>query len=361
MGEVLQALSPEGETVALKTVLWPQGLDARSRWETVERFQREARAARSLAHPNICQVLDIGAEEDTFFIVMEFLDGQTVAELIQLAGAVKAERCVEIMLGACGALAFAHEQGIVHRDIKPANIMILRNGQVKLTDFGLASIVHEAGVTQTGTTMGTFAYMSPEQTRGEKLDARSDIFSLGSTFYEMLSGHRPFQGEGPGVIVNQILTKDPATLEGIPSHISLTVNKCMRKQPEHRFQSVTEILDRLRQPAQAQASSSETAILPGGPPGSVYASPPVTQIAKRVAQQPPAPAETSAVSGRPPDLRCTKCNEAMTKTTPSCWRCGTPNPLISQRKHREDHGKELRAALSDLAPRKKRGWLKRGR
>jgi hypothetical protein len=178
MGTVYQALSPEGAMVAIKTVLWPESVDPRTRWEAIERFQREARAASSLSHPNICQVLDFGADEDSLYIVMEFLEGNTVRQLIGDAGAIKVDRAVEIVSSVGEALAHAHDQGIIHRDVKPENIMILRGGQAKLTDFGLASVASQQTMTMPGTTMGTMSYMSPEQVRGEKVDARSDIFSL---------------------------------------------------------------------------------------------------------------------------------------------------------------------------------------
>jgi serine/threonine-protein kinase len=161
MGTVYQALSPEGATVALKTVRWPESVDPRGRWEAIERFQREARAASSLTHPNICHVLDFGADEDSLYIVMEFLDGNTVRQLIGDAGVIRMDRAVEIVSSVGEALAHAHDQGIVHRDVKPENIMILRGGQAKLTDFGLASVASQQTMTMPGTTMGTMFYMSP--------------------------------------------------------------------------------------------------------------------------------------------------------------------------------------------------------
>ncbi len=357
MGKVYQARSSRGETVALKTVLWPENMDPRTRWEVVERFQREARAARSLDHPNICQVLDIGADDDTFFIVMEFLDGQTVGDLIQFAGAVKVERAMEIIISVCEGLAYAHEQGIVHRDIKPDNIMLLRDGRAKLTDFGLASITQEASVTQTGTTLGTFFYMSPEQAKGSKLDARSDIFSLGATFYEMVTGRRPFLGDAPGEVIGQVLSSDPPPIENVPSHISRTVNKCLRKAPHHRFQNAREIIQSLRM--QTAAPGSKTAVIPSGRPGPVYVD---SSPTARAAPDKTRPEEKPASRKRIPDLSCSKCNEPMSKNTPSCWRCGTPNPLLQSRKHRQQHSAAMQDALRDLTPaKKKRSWFRRGR
>jgi len=359
MGKVFEGLSPQGATVAIKTMLLAEGLDARTRWETVERFQREARAARSLVHPNIVQVLDIGADQETFFIVMEFLDGQSVGQLVDLAGAVRVERAVEIMIPACEALAYAHDQGVVHRDIKPDNIMVLRNGTVKVTDFGLASIVAERGVTQTGTVMGTFAYMSPEQAKGEKLDARSDIFSLGVSFWEMLSGHPPFQGE-TAVVLNKLLHEEPPAISGLPPHITRTLNKCLRKQPEYRFQNAREIITSLRTPTVA-AETTGTVVLrrptpaPSPTPGGTGQG---------------APAKPGGSPGRPAPqptpgptvYRCQKCREPMNKNASSCWKCGTPNPLMAERTQHDKFQREMLDALrGTTAPPKKGGWWKKGK
>ena len=359
-GKGFLAGAPEGDTRALKTVVFPEGIDARARWETVERFQREARAARSLDHPNICQVLDIGADQDTFFIVMEFLDGQSLRQQIDATRAIEMPRTVEIMNQICEALAYAHDQGIVHRDIKPDNIMILQSGAVKLMDFGLASIVHESGVTQTGTTMGTFSYMSPEQARGEKLDLRSDIFSLGITFYEMLTGRQPFQGEAPGAVLNLILNKEPAPVASLPIHVSRTLGKCLRKQPTYRFQSAREIINSLGRAATTPTIQG-TMVLPAKKPPAAPSQPPAPSArltAPPASSARPTGGATQPSSVRPtPDLRCPKCQEPMTASTPSCWRCGTPNPAISQRKHYQATKTAIGQAVKDFDRKKKRGWF----
>jgi serine/threonine-protein kinase len=353
MGKVLQALSPQGQTVAIKTMLLPEGIDARARWETVERFQREARAARSLVHPNIVQVLDIGADQDTFFIVMEYLDGQTVRELIELAGAITLDRAVDIMTVACEALAYAHDQDIIHRDVKPDNIMVLRNGLVKLTDFGLAAIVTERGVTQTGTVMGTFYYMSPEQARGEKLDARSDIFSLGATFYEMLTGQPPFPGDSPAAVLSKILNSDPPLVQGLPPHVSRTLGRCLRKQPQYRFQHAREIIASLRA-GEAGTSVTRTAVVPGRPitpppaapaPGSVGSATPSGGVAF----------SRSAAETPMPGFRCSKCGERMDPKVAACWQCGAPNSLMAQRTERAKRQQQINQALSGFSPNKKGG------
>jgi serine/threonine-protein kinase len=353
MGKVLQALSPQGQTVAIKTMLLPEGIDARARWETVERFQREARAARSLVHPNIVQVLDIGADRDTFFIVMEYLDGQTVRELIELAGAIKLDRAVDIITVACEALAYAHDQGIIHRDIKPDNIMVLRNGVVKLTDFGLAAIVVERGVTQTGTVMGTFCYMSPEQARGEKLDARSDIFSLGATFYEMLTGQPPFAGDSPGAVLGNILNSDPPPVPGLPPHLSRTLGRCLRKQPQYRFQQAREIIASLRA-TETATPATRTAVLPGRPitPPPAAASPRSPGTSSQLGG---AAFSRSAAETPMPGFRCSKCGERMDPKVAACWKCGAPNSLMLRRTEQTKSQQQINRALSEYSPPRKRG------
>jgi serine/threonine-protein kinase len=345
MGKVFQALSPSGDTVALKTMLLPEGLDARTRWETVERFQREARAARSLTHPAIVQVLDIGADGDTFFIVMEYLDGQTIREIVTAIGPISVARAVEIASSACQALAYAHDQGIIHRDVKPDNIMVLRGGATKLTDFGLAAIVVEKGVTQTGTVMGTFSYMSPEQVRGEKLDARSDLFSLGATLYEMLSGRQAFPGDTPAVVLNHILKDEPAPIADLPPHVSRTLTRCLRKDPLQRFQSARELAASLQGKAADQPVG--TAILPGR--------------AAAPAAPAPAPEIVASLTAPPPVFRCSKCGEPMSKTAPSCWKCGEPNSLMAMHREEAKRQHQVDSLLRNFRPRsgKPSRWRRR--
>jgi len=347
MGRVFQALSPQGATVAVKTMLLAEGLSARARWETVERFQREARAARSLSHPGIVQVLDIGADQDTFFIVMEFLDGQSIRELLDSSGAIQVERAVEIAVAVCQALAYAHDQGVIHRDVKPENIMVLQDAAVKLADFGLASIISENSVTLTGTIMGTFGYMSPEQVAGEKLDPRSDIFSLGATLYEMVAGRRPFHAESPPAVLNRILKEDPPPLQGLPAHVSRTLNRCLRKRPEHRFQGARDVIDALQFSGDAPATAG-TAVLPGRS----QASAPAANLTHDIA---------ASLTAPPPAFRCSKCGEPMSRNVAACWKCGAPNSLMSMRAEQMRRQQEVDRVLRGLAPPDKGSRWKRRR
>ena len=383
MGTVYLARSSEGQDVALKTIIFPQGLNARARWETVERFQREARAARSLTHDNICQVLDTGADGETFFIVMEYLDGQSLRERIEETGSLPVERSVQIMFDVCEALAYAHDQGIIHRDIKPDNIMVLRGGRAKIMDFGLASIVYETGMTQTGTMLGTISYMSPEQARGEKLDVRSDVFSLGVTFYEMLTGRQAFQGDAPGAVIHAISNTEVEPVSGLPPTVSRTVNKCLRKQPMYRFQTVREIIAALRTTGVPPVSDrvqnafpEGTMVMPSGAPSGAVVPPIAPPTAPTQLPTPPTsptstkptPSPISAATPPPavsaakgPGFKCTKCGEWLAEKTASCWKCGTPNPAISVRKSRSQSQSAISDALQDYKPPKKRGWFGRRR
>jgi len=392
MGTVYLARSSEGQDVALKTIIFPQGLNARARWETVERFQREARAARSLTHDNICQVLDTGADGETFFIVMEYLDGQSLRERIDATGSLPVERSVQIMFDVCDAVAYAHDQGIIHRDIKPDNIMVLRGGRAKIMDFGLASIVYESGMTQTGTMLGTISYMSPEQARGEKLDVRSDVFSLGVTFYEMLTGRQAFAGEAPGAVIHAISNTEVEPVSGLPPTVSRTVNKCLRKQPMYRFQTVREIIAALRTTGVPPVSDrvhnafpSGTMVMPGAapsgavvpptPPPAASAPPPRAKPTPSPISSPtpppaakPTPSPISsptpppaASAAKQAGFKCSKCGEWLAEKTASCWKCGTPNPAISVRKSRSQSQSAISDALQDYKPPKKRGWFGRRR
>jgi hypothetical protein len=236
-------------------------------------------------------VLDFGADEDSLYIVMEFLDGDTVQQLIELAGGIKVVRAVEIVRGVGEALAHAHEQGVIHRDIKPGNIMVLRGGQVKLTDFGLASVVRGTSLTTSGGMMGTVHYMSPEQVRGEKVDERSDIFSLGATFYEMVVGSRPFHGEEPAAVMNQILNVDPRPIPGLTGYVSETLERCLQKDREERFESAREMIASLAS-AGTDAVPDTTAVLPAEQPEAAAKARVLAPAQALAARKPPPPLDT---------------------------------------------------------------------
>jgi len=222
----------------------------------LSRFEREARAAAALNHPNILAVYDVGEYEGNPYLVTELLEGATLRKTLQ-AGPLSVETALPIARQIAEGLAAAHGRGIVHRDLKPGNLFIIPDGRVKILDFGLAKLHGQtsAGADETITesvettpeaTMGTVAYMSPEQVRGEPADARSDIFSLGVVLYEMLTGERPFQAETSAEIMAAILRDDPRPLRSadpeIPAEIATVVTRCLQKWPEDRFSSALELL-----------------------------------------------------------------------------------------------------------------------
>ena len=265
-----------GRNVALKFL--PESLLDNSM--ALERFQREARAASALEHPNICSIHDIGSHDDKPFIVMQFLDGSTLKHRVD-GRPLPLDTLLEIGIQIATGLAAAHDNGIVHRDIKPANIFISPDDHARILDFGLAKLAdtdtevsedaptaNVADLTVPGTAMGTVAYMSPEQARAEQMDARTDLFSLGVVLYEMTTGTPPFGGDSTAVIYSEILDKDPPPPEAanpqVPTELSRIIAKAMEKDRALRYQSAADLaadLKRLRRDsssgrlAAAQASA----------------------------------------------------------------------------------------------------------
>jgi serine/threonine protein kinase len=254
MGEVYRAKDPRlNRDVAIKV----------SASKFSERFEHEAKAIAALNHPNICQIYDIGPN----YLVMEFIEGTP------LHGPLPLDRALRYAVQICDALDAAHQKSITHRDLKPANILVTASG-VKLLDFGLAKIgttsaaaasaatAQTLDLTEVGTVLGTAAYMSPEQAKGEPTDSRSDIFSFGVVLYEMLSGRQAFSKNSAVETMAAIVRDEPAPL-GAPSSLSAIVTRCMRKSPASRFQTMNEIRAALEQAtATATAKTPSIAVLP---------------------------------------------------------------------------------------------------
>jgi beta-lactam-binding protein with PASTA domain/predicted Ser/Thr protein kinase len=214
------------------------------------RFRREAQNAAALNHPAIVAVYDTGEAETPSgplpYIVMEFVDGVTLRDTVHTEGPMPAKRAIEVIADACQALNFSHQHGIIHRDVKPANIMISKAGAVKVMDFGIARALADANsVTQTAAVIGTAQYLSPEQARGEKVDARSDVYSLGCVLYEILTGEPPFVGDSPVAVAYQHVREDPVPPSqrhnDISPELDAVVLKALAKNPDNRYQTAAEM------------------------------------------------------------------------------------------------------------------------
>ncbi|MDP9268089.1 MAG: serine/threonine-protein kinase [Acidobacteriota bacterium] len=239
MGVVYKAADPSiDRTVALKVL--PAGDNGSA--ELRARFQREARAAGRLQHPNIVVIYDIGEQDGSLYIAMEFLEGQTLADRIATQiGPPDVSATVDIMAQVARGLHYAHERGVVHRDIKPANILVTREGIAKILDFGIARAAGDQRITKTLQVMGTVFYMSPEQINGQQLDGRSDIFSAGIVLYELLTGAVPFEADSTGATMMKILTAAVPPLSGrvpvSPGVLDDLLHTALAKKPEERFVS----------------------------------------------------------------------------------------------------------------------------
>jgi tRNA A-37 threonylcarbamoyl transferase component Bud32 len=239
-------------TVALK-LLHERHLGDR---ESVERFRREAEAAAALSHPNVVTVIDRGEDEGRHFIVFEYVDGENLKQRVLREGPLPVREALELTLQTARALAYAHAEGLVHRDVKPQNVL-LTDGRAKVTDFGIARSLDVArGITQTGTVMGTSEYLSPEQARGEQVDERTDVYSLGIVLYELLTGETPFRGENFVTVALKHLNEPPPSVRerrgDVALRLELALDRALAKEPDARFGSMadfcTELEACLREP-----------------------------------------------------------------------------------------------------------------
>jgi serine/threonine-protein kinase len=253
MGVVYSAQDSVMErTVAIKVMM----TDFEDDPETSARFYREARAAGQLVHPNIITIFDMGEDDGRPFIVMELLEGETLQKFLERPESEEIETRIDLMIQICEGLQAAHSRGIFHRDVKPGNLLVRGNGELKIVDFGIARLA-ASNMTASGLIVGTPDYMSPEQARGQEVDARSDVFSAGAVFYYMLTGRKPFAASDLTGVLVKVQTQDPLPIretEAPPQLVAL-VKKALAKNPDDRYQTcgqMSVMLGRLRRELRAE-------------------------------------------------------------------------------------------------------------
>lgn len=250
MGIVYKALDPDiNREVAIKIIRFDLVSEESDKEEVMERFMREAQAAGKLTHPNIITIYDVGREGDMTYIVMQYIKGQSFQKMVSSGEKISTQEVIQLMDQLCSALDYAHNNGIVHRDIKPANILMDKEGKPFIVDFGVARL-ETSTLTEAGTTIGTPSYMSPEQVMGKKVDRRSDIFSLGSILYELLTGRRAFLAQSITTVIYKIINEEPPALSevkrGLPGGFEQVISKALAKDPDDRYSTCTELAADLR-------------------------------------------------------------------------------------------------------------------
>ncbi len=250
MGLVYKAKDPLiDRPLAIKTISLNLAMEE-DKAEYEARFYQEAKAAGSLSHPNIVTIYDVGKSGDVAYIAMEFLQGRELRDVLNEYPLLPIDQVLDIVVQVAQGLAYAHEHGIVHRDVKPANIMVVRDGHVKITDFGIARMASASVRTQTGMVLGSPKYMSPEQVLGKTIDQRTDIFSLGVMLYEMLTGQQPFVGDTINAIMYQTINTVPrspnALNPAVPAMLNFIVAKALAKNPDDRYRDAEEFANDLR-------------------------------------------------------------------------------------------------------------------
>jgi serine/threonine protein kinase len=262
MGVIYKAHDPAIDRLVAIKLVRADLLSGRDRDEYLVRFQHEAQAAGRCMHPNVVAIYDFALHEGNPFLAMEYVQGVSLSEAIARGTSFQVADTVYIVRQLLEALACAHGLGIVHRDVKPANIMLLAAGRVKVTDFGISRI-EASHLTQSGSVIGTPSYMSPEQCRGDEVDARSDIFSAGAVFYELLTGERPFPGKTFSEVMHKVLNAEPRDIRelvpSVPEGVRLAALRALAKRPEDRFAAAQAMADALREATRGEAVTATAA------------------------------------------------------------------------------------------------------
>ena len=263
MGVVLEARDEQDGVVALKLLSLPTALPEAETASLRARFLREGRALSAVDHPNVVRVFQAGEAEGHFFLAMEFLDGESLRQLLSRHGPLSPERVVEIGVQLLHALDAVHRAGIIHRDVKPENVVVLHSGEVKLTDFGVVWMQNEATLTRTGGMLGSPAYMSPEQILARPLDPRSDQFSAAAALYQLLTDRLPFPGAGLMELAQKVVHGEPDPLpEHVPESLRLAIGRALRKAPEERFATASDFALALQAPLSETLTWTPSAVPP---------------------------------------------------------------------------------------------------
>lgn len=270
MGTVYKARDPLlDRTVAIKTISLNLPDDEVAEYEA--RFYQEAKAAGQLSHPNIVTIYDIGKSDQLAYMAMEFLEGQELRRILGSPSPIQIEKALDIGAQVADALDYAHDRQVVHRDIKPANVMVLKDGLIKITDFGIARMRNNEIKTMTGMILGSPKYMSPEQVSGKRADSRSDLFSLGVVIYEMLTGTSPFVADNIHGVMYQTLNFNPPTPKSLnpdlPEVVNYIVAKVLAKSIDDRYQSAEDLANDLRQARSDYLSGTTNSSLVSSMPG----------------------------------------------------------------------------------------------
>ena len=302
----------------------------------LNRFRREAQSAAGLNHPSIVSVYDtgedVGAEGTTQpYIVMEYVEGRTLRDILKTEGRLPPRRAMEIVADVSAALDFSHRAGLVHRDVKPANVMITHSGAVKVMDFGIARAVadNSATVTQTANVIGTAQYLSPEQARGESVDARSDVYSTGCLLYELVTGVPPFQGDSPVAVAYQHVRENPSMpssrVPGLPRALDSIVMKALAKNPQNRYQSAGEMRSDLQRALANQPVSAESVMTDAERTQFIARTPPPPVCSRTATPTPPTMSVNAATrsSGRRSSSRCCSSSVRARSSSTSSARTAT--------------------------------------